>query len=95
MLQTMSTNISASEYRQNIRALAELMNKENLRLVAVTNALLHCFEMVITPVENEFLLKLGGRTYTYEEAALLSGLPEESLRHFLETQFRKGLIWAE
>jgi len=85
----------SSEREQNLRALAKLMNKQNVRPVPITKALLDCFEMAITPEENAFLLRMGREPHTYEEAASLSNLPEESFRPFFETQLEKGLIWPE
>jgi ferredoxin len=84
-----------SNRRGSLRALAKLMNAQNIRPVPINNALIDCFEMVITPEENEFLLKLGAKTYTLEEMTALSDLPQESFRPFLETMLKKGLVWAE
>ncbi len=86
---------TSSYRRKRLRALAKLMNAQNIRLVPINNALIDCFEMVITPEENDFLLKLGARTYTFDEIAALSELPKESFRPLLEMMLKKGLMLAE
>jgi ferredoxin len=78
----------------NLRALAHLMNKQNTSSVPVTRALLDCFDVVITPEENEFLLKIGRDPLNYQQISAFSELPEESFRPFLKTICEKGLIWT-
>ena len=85
----------SSERAQSLRTLAKLMNKQNVRPVPVTKGLLDCFEMAITPEETAFLLRMGTEPHTYEEAASLSNLPEESFRTFFKTQLKKGLVWPQ
>lgn len=78
----------------NLRALANQMNKQNSSSIPVTRALLDCFDVVITPEENEFLLKIGRDPLNYQQIFAFSKLPEESFRPFLETLCKKGLIWT-
>lgn len=40
-------------------------------------------------------MKLGGGTYAFEEMNVLSELPQESFRPFLETMLKKGLVWSQ
>jgi hypothetical protein len=80
--------------RENLRALAHLMNKQNITSIPVTSQLLDCFDLAITPEENDFLLSLGTETLTYEQISSLSDLPEDSFRSFLETMLKKGLVWT-
>ena len=84
----------SKERANNLRALARLMNKQNITSVPVTKQLLDCFDVVITPEENEFLLKIGLDPLTYEQISSFSELPDESFRPFLETLLKKGLVWA-
>jgi ferredoxin len=81
--------------RENLRALARLMNKQNTTSIPVTKALLECFDVVVTPEENAFLLKMGTDPQTYPHLSSVSGLPEESFRPFLRTLCEKGLVWTQ
>jgi ferredoxin len=88
-------NDKMSEKRErDLRALARLMNKQNITSVPVTKELLECFDTVVTPEENEFLLKIGLEPLTYDEISQFSGLPDDSFLSFLEKICRKGLIWT-
>ena len=78
----------------NLKALAHRMNKQNSSSLPVTRALLDCFDVVITPEENEFLLKLGRNPQTYQKISAFSELSEESFPPFLKTLCEKGLIWT-
>jgi ferredoxin len=78
----------------NLRALAHRMNKQSSSSLPVTRALLDCFDVVITPEENEFLLKLGKNPQNFQEISALSKHPEESFRPLLKTLCQKGLVWT-
>jgi ferredoxin len=78
----------------NLRKLAHRMNKQNVTSIPVTRALLDCFDVVITPEENEFLLKIGRDTLEYREISTFSDLPEDGFRSFLRTLCEKGLLWT-
>ncbi len=84
----------SKERVERLRALAHQMNKQNTSSIPVTQALLECFDVVITPEENEFLLKIGTDPLNYRQIFSFSGLPEESFRSFLKTLCEKGLLWA-
>ena len=61
---------------ENLRTLAHLMKKQNTSSIPVTRALIACFDVVITPEENEFLLKIGTEPLNYQQISSFSGLPE-------------------
>lgn len=82
------------ERSKNLRALAQLMNRQNSTFIPVTRALLDCFDVVVTPEENEFLLKIGTEPLDYRRLSSIAALPEESFRPFLKTLCEKGLIWT-
>jgi len=84
----------SKDRENNLRALARLMNKQNVSSIPVTSELLDCFDLVITPEENNFLLRIGTEPSTYQQISSLSDLPEQSFRHFLETMLKKGLVWT-
>ena len=86
-------NIS-KERLANLRALAHKMNKQNSSSIPVTRPLLDCFDVVITPEENEFLLKIRREPLNYQDISSFSELPEDSFRSFLKTLCEKGLIWT-
>ena len=84
----------AKERLADLKALAHQMNKQNTSSIPVTRALLECFDVVITPEENEFLLKIGRDPLNYRQISALSELPEESFCPFLKTLCEKGLVWT-
>ncbi len=88
----MAAKEMASGRRKKLRALAEVMNKQNVVPIPITHALLECFDVVITTEEADFLLKVGNEPHTYEELTSLSGLEEKKFRPFLHRQLEKGLI---
>ncbi len=82
------------ERLKNLRALAIQMNRQNSKTIPVTRALLDCFDVVVTPDENEFLLKIGTEPQDYQQISSHSDLPEETFRLFLKAICEKGLIWT-
>ena len=84
----------SKERLTNLRALAHKMNKQNSSSIPVTRPLLDCFDVVITPEENEFLLKIRREPLNYQDISSFSELPEDSFRSFLKTLCEKGLIWT-
>jgi len=88
------TKIS-KERKENLIALAKLMRSQGTRQIYITPELIDCFEAVITPEENAFLLRMGTEPQTFDQVASLSDLPEDRFRPFLETMSKKGLIWSE
>ncbi len=79
---------------KNLRALAVQMNKQNSHTLPVTRALLDCFDVVVTPEENRFLLKIGTEPLNYRQISSFADLSEESFQPFLKTMCEKGLIWT-
>jgi ferredoxin len=78
---------------ENLRKLAVLMNTRHKNPFPVSEELLSCFDIALTPEEAEFLLKVGLEPYTYEKAVSLSSLPESQFRDFFEGLLRKGFVW--
>lgn len=91
----METQKISAERRKKLRALAKRMNEQQRSPLPVNKALIDCFDVAITPEENEYLLKLGNEPYTYEELVALSGLPEESFRPFFDKMHKKGFLWPD
>jgi len=79
---------------RNLRALAKLMNQQNITSIPVTKKLLNCFDLVITPEENDFLLKLGTKKRTFDEALHISQLLPDSFKILFNEMLSKGLIWT-
>lgn len=80
---------------RNLRKLAELMNTRHHNPFPITEPLLKCFDLVLTPEETDFLIRMGTEPYTYEKAASLSSLPEDQFRNFFDDLMRKGFIWPQ
>ncbi len=91
----MKSQKTSAERRKKLRALAKRMNKKQRDPFPIHKALIDCFEVGVTPEENEYLLKLGDEPYTYERLAALSDLSEESFRPFFETMRKKGLLGSD
>ncbi len=85
----------ATQREQKLRALAKLMNRQNVSSIPVTKALIDCFDAVITPEENEFLIKLGTEPHTYQQATEKAQIPEEDFPPFFENILKKGLVWEK
>jgi ferredoxin len=77
----------------NLRKLAVLMNTRHKNPFPVSEELLSCFDIALTPEENDFLLKLGTEPYTYEKAASLTSLTESQFQEFFTGLLRKGFVW--
>lgn len=80
--------------RESLARLARRMNQQNTTSIPVTTALLECFDVVVTPEENEFLLRIGTEPLSFHQISSFSGLREESFRAFLKKMCEKGLIWT-
>ncbi len=80
--------------RDKLKTLAGLMKKQNRSSLPVTGPLLDCIDLVVTPDETEFLIRLGtDGPVTYEEALGLIAKSAEEFRRFFDTLLKKGLIW--
>ncbi len=84
-----------SERYRKLRQLAKLMNQQNITGIPVTRQLLECFDVVITPEENDFLLKMGRERFTFEQAFSDSNLTKDDFSNFLTGMLKKGILWSE
>lgn len=91
----MAKTTMSKERKEDLTALAKLMRTQGTRQIYITPELIDCFDAVITPEENAFLLRMGAEPQTFDQVASLSGLPEDQFRPFLETMSKKGLVWSE
>ncbi|UCD84297.1 MAG: 4Fe-4S binding protein [Deltaproteobacteria bacterium] len=82
----------SSGRKSKLRALARLMNKQNERLIFVNQQLLDCLDLVVSPKETNFLLRMGTEPLTYKQAASLTDMPEEQFSKFFETIIKRGVI---
>ena len=88
----MATKKMSSERKRELRALAQIMNKQNVVSIPITQALLECFDVVITSEEAGYLLKMGNEPHTREGLASLSDLSEARFDSFLHRLLARGLI---
>ncbi len=72
-----------------------MMNKQTQRLFPIVRPLVEMMDLVITDDEIEYLLQLGTKSYSYEEAAKVSNLPDDQFQSFFDRMKRKGLIHFE
>lgn len=83
-----------SARREKLKILAGLMKKQNGSSLPIIGPLLDCIDLVVTPDETQFLIRLGKEgPVTYEEALALADKPAEEFRGFFDTLLNKGLIW--
>lgn len=80
---------------KNLRALAKLMNQQNSTSIPVTRALLSCFDSVITPEENEFLLRIGTAPLKFEQARNHYHGSDNEFPAFFLRLLQKGLVWSK
>lgn len=88
----MSIDTVSPERKRSLRQLVKLMNQRHAMPFPISKPLLDCFELVVTPEEADFLLRMGLESKTYEQAASLSDLSEETFRPFFTTLLKKGLV---
>jgi ferredoxin len=81
----------SSERKRELRALAEVMNTQNLVPVPITQELLECFDVMISSEEADLLLKIGNETHSREGLASLSGLDEAEFGSRLRGLLTRGL----
>ena len=81
--------------RKKLWKLAGMMNRQNDRFIIVAPPLIEMMEMVLDDRELEFLLKMGRKTCTEQQAAELSGLSDEPFQSFFDTLKRKGFVHVE
>jgi hypothetical protein len=79
--------------KKRLMELAFLMNRQNKLPIPVTGPLLDCFDLVITPQECGFLLRMGRRAQTRQELFTASGLDAASFETLLSSCLKKGLVW--
>jgi ferredoxin len=89
----LSKSIISPDRIESLRKLAVMMNTRHKNPFPVSEELLSCFDIALTPEENEFLLKVGLEPYTYEKAASLSSLPEPQFQAFFKGLLTKGFVW--
>ena len=91
----MSIDNVSPERKRSLRRLIKLMNKRHAMPFPINKPLLDCFELVVTPEEADFLLKMGLAPQIYKQAASHSDLPEASFHPFFTTLLKKGLVVAQ
>ena len=79
--------------KEFLKRLARLMKLQNQSSMPVTSALLDCMDLVITPEETDFLLKMGSGPISYEQARELTTQSAADFRGFFDTLLKKGLVW--
>jgi ferredoxin len=78
--------------KSDLIRLVLLMNRQNRRFMPPMNAILQAIDLVITPEELDYLLKLGTELYSWEEALAVSGLKSEDFMPLFERLRQKAFI---
>jgi ferredoxin len=89
----LSTSTISPDRAESLRRLAALMNTRHKNPFPVTEQLLRCYDIALTPEEIDFLLKMGTEPYSYEKAASMSSLSGDEFQVFFEALIGKGFIW--
>ena len=87
--------ILSSERKKSLRALALLMNKQNEYHLPITGHLINCFDIAISPLETDFLLKVKTKPRTFKQLLKFSELTEEQFSPFINQILNKGLISSQ
>jgi ferredoxin len=83
----------SSEREKKLRELAGMMNTRHRLPFPVSKPLLDCFDIAMTPEENEFLLLIGTEPLKRSEAPIRTKLPEEEAGRLFDISLRKGFLW--
>ena len=88
----MSTERISPDRWKKLRDLAKLMNRQNERVMPIIPPILHMMDYVLTGEELDFLLRMGTKSYTFDQAAGLVARPGGKFREFLDAVVAKGFV---
>ena len=83
-----------AERRKQLKELVSLMNRQSSAPIPMMESLLDAFDLVITPEEAEFLLRLGTLSFSFESLKKRLGLPEDRFAALFDSVVHKGLLWS-
>ena len=78
--------------KADLTKLARAMNKMTAVPLPIIPEVLACFDAIITPQENEFLLKLGDKRHSRNDLQAISGLDDAAFEPFLKRILKYALI---
>ncbi len=88
-----NTKKMAKERETRLKELAKLMNTRHRNPYPVSEPLLSCLDIVLTPEEVDFLIRMGTDPYTYDQASFRSAMQEDRFKDFFDGILRKGYAW--
>ena len=87
-----NNKISLRNRKGDLRKLVILMNKQNKRFMPPFEPILQTIDLMITPEELHLLLKMDTATYSYEQAATLSGMNSEKFNPLFASLLQKTFV---
>jgi Pyruvate/2-oxoacid:ferredoxin oxidoreductase delta subunit len=81
--------------KKKIKKVLSLMNKQNQRLIPVTNPIVEMMDLTTTDEELDYLLAMGTEFFDYEQAGGIGHVPKEKFSSFFDTIKRKGLVHVD
>ncbi|MBN2319637.1 MAG: 4Fe-4S binding protein [Acidobacteria bacterium] len=89
----MASSTPSKEREKRLKKLAVLMNTRHQNPFPLSEELLSCLDIVLTPEEVDFLIEMGTDPYTYHQASSRSAVPDDRFQDFFEGILRKGYAW--
>ncbi len=89
---TANNKVSLRNRKNDLRRLVILMNRQNKRFMPPFDPIIRTIDMMIMPEELDLLLKMGTATYSYEEAAALSGMNNDKFNQIFEALKQKAFL---
>lgn len=84
--------ITLKNKKSDLIRLVILMNRQNKRFMPPFEPILETIDLIIEPEELKLLLKMGTGTYSYEQAAKLSGMNAEKFGPVFESVKQKAFL---
>jgi ferredoxin len=89
---TKNNKISLKNKKRDLVKLVLLMNRQNKRFMPPFDPILQTIDLVIEPEELNLLLKMGTGLYSFEQAAVLSGMSTEKFSAIFESVKQKAFL---
>jgi Pyruvate/2-oxoacid:ferredoxin oxidoreductase delta subunit len=85
-----------SKRKKKLKKIAILMNKQTTRPIPTfLSATTKVLDAVLTPKETDFLIAMGGASYTQTALKAHLELPEEKFSKYFNSLIQKGILWSQ
>ncbi|MEA2070539.1 MAG: 4Fe-4S binding protein [Asgard group archaeon] len=79
-------------HKDKIEQVADLMNEQSIHPLETSDELFYIFDVVMTPQEIDFMVKMGGGNHTFESIHQNVELSQEETKRILDDLLYKGMI---